>query len=87
MNDISLGDEVRDIITGFEGIAIARQEHLFQATCVKVQQRNLNDDKRPMEAVWLEEAQLERVKKSIVFNDDGCHITEQELNEARKNQS
>ena len=84
MSEINLGDEVRDIVTGFEGLAIASQDGLFETRSIKVQQRKLNDDSRPMDALWFEEARLERTKKSIVFNDDGCHITDQELREARK---
>jgi hypothetical protein len=87
MSEINLGDDVRDIVTGFEGMAIARQDGLFETPSIKVQQRNLNDDKRPMDSIWFEESRLERVRKSIVFNDDGCRITESELNEARKTQS
>ena len=85
MSDIHLGDEVRDIITGFEGVAVSKIEHLFGGVEYKIQQRNLNGDERPMEPVWIEEARLERKKKSLVF-DDGCHVTEEELREARKDQ-
>jgi hypothetical protein len=87
MSEINLGDEVRDIITGFEGVAIERCFSLFSATCIKVQQRNLNGDERPMDAIWFEEVRLERKGKSIHFTNDECSITDQELNEARKTQS
>lgn len=77
MSEINLGDEVRDIVTGCEGLAICRQEGLFEATSVKVQQHKLNDDGRPFEPLWFEEGRLERVYDA----------RSSEAHEARKNQS
>jgi hypothetical protein len=84
---INLGDEVKDIITGFEGVAISRVEQLFGATKIEVQQRNLNGDDRPMDSIWFVESQLEVKRKSICFENDGCLITPEELSEARTSES
>ncbi len=61
MSEINLGDAVRDIITGFEGIAISRQDGLFEGLSFKVQPRKLNDDHRPAESSWFEESRLELI--------------------------
>lgn len=79
MSEINLGDEVKDIITGFEGVVIARQEGLFETTSCKVQQRGVNDDHRPFEPIWFEESRLERQCKSAV-------VPKEELDEAGKSQ-
>ena len=86
MRDIHLGDEVRDIITGFEGVAVSKIEHLFGGVEYKIQQRNLNGDERPMEPLWIEGGRLERKKKSVCFTEDHCVVTEEELREARTDQ-
>ena len=86
MSEIHLGDEVKDMITGFEGVVVSRLEHLFGGVEYKIQQRNLNGDERPLEPLWIEEARLECKRKSIHFSNDECVITEQELSEARKTQ-
>lgn len=80
---INLGDEVQDVVTGFEGVAIQRLECLFGPTEIAVQQRILNDDKRPMEKIWFAESQLELKKKPLAFGkdfgNDECSITAEDL--------
>lgn len=76
---INLGDTVREIITGFEGIAIQRLENLFGPTEIKVQQRNLNGDERPFDPMWFAESQLERKGKPIHFEKQECLIEKREL--------
>lgn len=56
---INLGSEVRDLVTGFRGLAVSRIDHLFAASEVKIQPKQLNDDGRPAEPVWFEEARIE----------------------------
>lgn len=51
----TLGEKVRDKITGFEGIATARTEYLFE--CVRVCVETLQDGK-PTEA-WFDEQRLD----------------------------
>ena len=82
MRDVQLGDEVVDMITGFEGVAVSKIDHLFGGVEFKIQQRSLNGDDRPQEPIWIESGRLEIKQKSIVFDDDGCTVTKEELNEA-----
>lgn len=87
MSEIDLGDEVRDLITGFEGIVVARLETLFWINKAEVQQRGLDCNERPFESVWLPLAQLERKKKSICFENDECRVTEEELRQTSSTES
>jgi len=62
---IKLGDTVRDKITGFEGIAIKRQEQLgFSQTLVAVQRTILSEDGFPFEEMWFSEERLEVIKNA-----------------------
>lgn len=58
---MGLGDNVRDIITGFTGVAILKQEGLFTCTEYKVQPNTLDDSGRPKDSVWFEETRLVKV--------------------------
>lgn len=57
----TLGSVVRDRITGFQGVAIARTEWLHQCRRYGVQSPALKDGV-PTEAQWFDEAQLEAVE-------------------------
>jgi hypothetical protein len=54
---IKLGTRVRDTITGFEGIAVARTVWLYGCSRIAVQSSELHDGK-PIEAQWIDEEQL-----------------------------
>jgi len=58
MNKITLGTKVKDTITGFTGIAIARTEHLNGAPQVCVEGQGLNEDQLPVGEVWFNESRL-----------------------------
>lgn len=58
---VSLGDEVRDIVSGFKGIAIARTSYLQGCDRICVQPPVDEDGKLPKEAHF-DEPQLEVVK-------------------------
>lgn len=62
---VELGDRVRDMVTGFEGIAMGRNEWVNKCTRFAVQNEKLKDGK-PIDAVWFDVEQLEVVKKGIV---------------------
>ena len=68
MSDIHLGDEVRDIVTGFEGMATGRAEYLFSAAEIQVQPRQLDDRGLPIDPVWVRESRL-TAKKKYVCNE------------------
>jgi hypothetical protein len=61
-----LGDKVRDVVTGYEGIATAVTEWLNKCVRYAVTSQDLHEGK-PIEAKWFDEEQLEVVEeKSIV---------------------
>lgn len=58
---INLGDEVRDTISGFKGIAICRTTYLQGCDRIGVQPSVTKEGKLP-DHVWFDEPQLEVVK-------------------------
>jgi hypothetical protein len=54
------GDEVRDTITGYSGIAISRTVHLFSAPRVCIQPKAM-DGAKPVEDCWFDEGRLELI--------------------------
>jgi len=64
---VKLGDSVRDKITGFEGVAVARVVHLYGCVRVHVQPRELKEGK-PAESEWLDEEGLEVLQKGVVHS-------------------
>jgi len=57
-NDILLGTEVRDKVTGFAGVAVARAIYLHGTARILIQSHELHKGK-PL-AVWFEEPFVER---------------------------
>ena len=60
---IKLGDKVKDNITGFEGIAIARAEYLNGCISLHIQSANLKDGS-PLKAEWFDEQRLTTSSKA-----------------------
>jgi len=54
---IQLGDKVRDIVTGFEGIAVAKIEYLNGCIRYEVQPETCKDGK-PIDSLWIDIQQL-----------------------------
>lgn len=71
---IELGSTCRDIITGFEGVVIARTEWLTGCARVTLQPRALHEGK-PVESQCFDEAQVDVIdtQERLVFppNEDG----------------
>lgn len=65
MAGIVLGDRVRDSITGFEGVAVARTDWLHGCVRYGVQSAELKDGK-PIEPQWFDEPQLVKVDQVAV---------------------
>ncbi len=62
---IELGDEVRDLVTGFQGIATARIVYLVGCQHIGVTPKELHEGvPRPVQ--WIDEPQLEVVRKQAV---------------------
>ena len=55
---VKLGTEVKDSITGLEGVAIGRSEYLYGCVNILVQPKGLKDGK-PIEPVWIDEQRLD----------------------------
>lgn len=58
---IELGPKVRDIVTGYTGLAIARVDHLFSVPEIKVQLERLDDNGKPFDPVWFEESRVVQI--------------------------
>jgi len=55
---INLGNKVKDNITGFSGVVVARAEYLNGCISIQVQSAKLKDGV-PIEAEWFDEQRLE----------------------------
>ena len=70
MAKIKLGQKVRDSISGMEGTAVARAEYLYGCVRIAVQPKELKDGV-PLDAVYVDEPQLEVVKNTPRPKGDG----------------
>ena len=57
MKNIELGSRVKDSVTSFEGIAIAKCNYMNGCVRYEVQPQGLKDNK-PIETLWIDESQL-----------------------------
>lgn len=62
---IELGDEARDTLTGFTGIAVGYATHLYNCDRVGLKPRELKDGK-PADNLWFDITSLELVAKNVV---------------------
>ena len=62
---IKLGQEVRDIVTGFTGIATVRADHLFGCIRIGVKPQGFDKDGRIQDHEFFDEAALEVVGEGI----------------------
>lgn len=62
---IKLGDKVKDIVTGFEGIAVCSTDWIHGCRRIGVQPEKLHDGK-PIDAMHFDEPQLKIVKAGKV---------------------
>lgn len=60
---IKLGDEVKDRVSGFEGVAVARIEYLNGCVQFEVQPK-INEKKELPDTCYIDEQQLEIIKKN-----------------------
>jgi hypothetical protein len=59
MNEVKLGDKVRDSVTKFEGVALAKMEALFGATQFRIHRDSLKPDGEIQAGVWIDAGRLE----------------------------
>lgn len=58
---IDLGETVRDVVTGFTGVAVSRHEYVGGYVAIGVQGVGVKPDGTPSDVVFIDERQLERV--------------------------
>jgi hypothetical protein len=56
---IDLGDKVKDRISGFTGIALAKSEGLYEATQFRIHSEDLDSTGKVRDGVWIEAERLE----------------------------
>lgn len=61
---IVLGDIVKDKITGFEGVVIAKTEWLYGCIRIGIQSRSISKEGTIPEAQWIDIAQAEIITKN-----------------------
>lgn len=62
---IKLGQRVKDSITGFDGIVVARAEYLNGCVLLQVEPTKLNKDGSAMKAVWFDEQRLTDKSRAV----------------------
>jgi len=68
MKRIKLGDKVRDVVTGFEGIVVAETNWLYNCSRYTVQPPVDKDGKVP-DNVTFDEQSLEVLKSKVIVGD------------------
>ena len=63
--EINLGDQVKDKVSGFKGVAIAKTEYLNGCFRIGVQPK-VDKDGKSCDAEWFDEPQLEIIGKKKV---------------------
>ncbi len=58
-----LNDKVRDVVTGFSGLVVARCEYLHGGKTYEVQPCGLKPDGGIAESTWFDEGRLESVSE------------------------
>lgn len=61
---LKLGERVKDKITGFEGVAVARCEYLNGCISIQVQPTELKDGNM-VKPAWIDETQLAKSKAKV----------------------
>ena len=61
MFKFNLGDELKDEISGFKGIVVARIEYLTGCEQYQLQPRGLNKEKLPWTSKWFDVEQIIKV--------------------------
>lgn len=61
-----LGDRVRDVVTGYTGVVLAKMEALFEASQCRVHPDDLDDSGDPREPRWIENDRLVVTKEHAV---------------------
>ena len=65
---VRLGDRVKDRITGFSGIVVARTEWLFGCVRLSIQPEKLTKDGKSQDSMCVDEPQCKILKRAAVQN-------------------
>jgi len=66
LKSIELGDEIRDKISGFQGIAVARHTYFQGCDRISIQQPPIDKDGKLLDAMTFDEPCLEIISKQKV---------------------
>lgn len=72
MNEIKLGDKVKDKLTDLEGTAIAKSIYLNGCVQFQIMPRELKDSK-PVEDIWIDSVQLELMEETNIEEPEERH--------------
>jgi hypothetical protein len=61
-----LGDKVRDEVSGYEGIVLAKLEALYEASQCRVHPCSLSDQGQIRDSVWIEDDRLFVIKEQAI---------------------
>ena len=64
-----LGDHVRDVVSGLEGVVLAKLDALYEASQCRVHPTDLKSDGEVRTGVWFEDGRLK------VIDDKGPRLT------------
>lgn len=67
MSKLKLGDKAVHVVTGFEGIVVARVEYLTGCAQVGLQPQGIKDGK-PYDSMYFDEPYVDLVEASVVRN-------------------
>ena len=74
---VKLGDRVKDIISGFEGIATGRIEYLYGCSQIQIVPETMDKDGKKRDAQWLNEQRVVIVEAlAIKVSPDSRPTTE-----------
>ena len=71
----NLGDRVKDIITGFQGVIVARTSWIYGCDRYTVVPEKLDQDGKPQNGTSFDEPQLKLVKAGVVMGDKPATAT------------
>ena len=71
-----IGLTYRAIVSGFEGLCVARATYLTGCDRAGIQSRSLDKDGKPQDAIWFDESELELVGAPKVTLDTDSTVSE-----------
>jgi hypothetical protein len=62
---VELGNKVKDLISGFGGIAVGRIEYLYGCSQIQIEPDRLDKDGKHVDARWFDEQRVEVLKPMV----------------------